>query len=73
MKRFRIVLIALFAVTTLAVLELGATAAPAPTTRTAAPVPTVKTMNRQEIRATPLLERPSRPGHFYGNAVRRRN
>jgi len=26
---------------------------------------------RREIRAMPILERPNRPGHFYGNAVRR--
>lgn len=26
---------------------------------------------RQQIAATPLLERPNRPGHFYGNTVRR--
>jgi hypothetical protein len=26
---------------------------------------------RQEIRELPILERPSRPGHFYGNTVRR--
>ena len=26
---------------------------------------------RARIRAMPILERPSRPGHFYGNAVRR--
>jgi len=26
---------------------------------------------RQAIRRMPLLERPNRPGHFYGNAVRR--
>jgi hypothetical protein len=28
---------------------------------------------RQAIRSTPLLERPNRPGHFYGNTVRRVN
>lgn len=28
---------------------------------------------RQTIRNTPLLERPNRPGHFYGNTVRRIN
>jgi hypothetical protein len=26
---------------------------------------------REQIRATPILERPYRPFHFYGNAVRR--
>lgn len=30
-------------------------------------------MSRAEIRSMPLLERPDRPGHFYGNAVRRRH
>jgi hypothetical protein len=29
------------------------------------------TLTRRDIRAMPILERPSRPGHFYGNAVRR--
>ena len=28
---------------------------------------------RQQIRATPLMERPNRPLHFYGNTVRRVN
>ncbi|MDO4574906.1 MAG: hypothetical protein Q4D98_06790 [Planctomycetia bacterium] len=27
---------------------------------------------RAAIRSMPILERPNRPGHFYGNAVRRR-
>ncbi|MGO8751302.1 MAG: hypothetical protein ACLQNE_35590 [Thermoguttaceae bacterium] len=43
--------------------------------QTAAPAvrPTVteRAAQRQEIRQTPLLERPNRPGHFYGNTVRR--
>lgn len=26
---------------------------------------------REAIRSMPLLERPNRPGHFYGNTVRR--
>jgi hypothetical protein len=30
-----------------------------------------RAVQRQEIRQTPLLERPNRPGHFYGNTVRR--
>ena len=29
------------------------------------------TLTRQEIRERPILERPSRLGHFYGNSVRR--
>ena len=29
------------------------------------------TLTRKEIREMPILERPSRPGHFYGNTVRR--
>jgi hypothetical protein len=28
-------------------------------------------LTRQQIKAMPITERPSRPGHFYGNAVRR--
>jgi hypothetical protein len=28
-------------------------------------------LTRQQIRQMPLLERPNRPGHFYGNTVRR--
>jgi hypothetical protein len=30
-----------------------------------------KSMSRREIRQSPVLERPFRVGHFYGNAVRR--
>lgn len=40
-----------------------------------APAPPVQVrygMTRQEIRSMPILERPNRPGHFYGNTVRRR-
>ena len=37
----------------------------------ARPNVTDRTTMRQEIRQTPLLERPNRPGHFYGNTVRR--
>lgn len=29
-------------------------------------------MSRREIKSIPITERPNRPGHFYGNAVRRR-
>lgn len=28
---------------------------------------------RESIREMPILERPNRPGHFYGNTVRRLN
>ena len=28
---------------------------------------------RRYIRSLPLLQRPNRPGHFYGNTVRRRH
>ncbi len=41
------------------------------------PAPTASAANtnlsRREIRSMPITERPSRPGHFYGNAVRRNN
>lgn len=30
-------------------------------------------MSRQEIRSLPVFARPDRPGHFVGNAVRRRS
>lgn len=29
-------------------------------------------ISRNEIRSMPITERPNRPGHFYGNTVRRR-
>ncbi len=29
-------------------------------------------LSREQIRSMHILDRPSRPGHFYGNAVRRR-
>ncbi|MDO4571109.1 MAG: hypothetical protein Q4D38_12040 [Planctomycetia bacterium] len=32
-----------------------------------------KGYTRQEIRSMPILQRPNRPGHFYGNTVRRRH
>jgi hypothetical protein len=32
-----------------------------------------RSMTRREIKQLPMVERPSRPGHFYGNAVRRNN
>lgn len=39
----------------------------------AAPVEAASTnMSRAEIRAMPIQTRPSRPGHVYGNTVRRR-
>lgn len=31
------------------------------------------TLTRKDIRQIPILERPNRPGHFYGNTVRRMN
>lgn len=33
--------------------------------------PPAKAVSREEIRQMPIVQRPSRPGHFYGNAVRR--
>ena len=39
-----------------------------------ATTPTNRTgMSRQEIKSMDILERPNRPGHFYGNTVRRLN
>lgn len=69
-------------VTTLAFVAVdGLFAAPTPTTTTTnetvvAPAPVVdsaaaRAAERQAIRQTPLLMRPNRPGHIYGNTVRR--
>lgn len=32
-----------------------------------------RNVSRSEIRQRPITQRPSRPGHFYGNTVRRRH
>lgn len=37
------------------------------------PAPARTEMSREEIRSLPIDSRPSRVGHFYGNAVRRRH
>lgn len=40
----------------------------------AAPVQAASTsLSRAEIRSMPIDNRPNRPGHFYGNTVRRRH
>jgi hypothetical protein len=36
------------------------------------PVPIAVGARREQIRSTHILHRPYRPGHFYGNTVRRR-
>lgn len=41
-------------------------------TPVAAPASAATNLTRAEIRAMPIHNRPSRPGHFYGNTVRRR-
>lgn len=56
--------------TAAAVLSLAALAA-GPAGPTAAPT-VATTMSREQIRQLPIVERPYRPAHFYGNAVRRR-
>ena len=33
----------------------------------------IQAAHREAIRQMPILNRPSRPGHFYGNTVRRRH
>ncbi len=38
---------------------------------TAPMTPMTRAAERQAIRQMPLLMRPNRPGHFYGNTVRR--
>jgi hypothetical protein len=49
----------------IAALVLSCTAAPTAWARN------YQNLTRAQIRQMPILERPSRPGHFYGNAVRR--
>jgi len=39
----------------------------------AANTTSAKNVSRAEIRSMPITQRPSRPGHFYGNTVRRRH
>lgn len=51
-----------------ATLGLAVTAAPQSAMRLLA-----ANLSRNEIRSMPIMERPDRPGHFYGNAVRRRH
>jgi hypothetical protein len=36
------------------------------------PAAAATTLSRAEIKAMPIEQRPNRPGHFYGNTVRRR-
>ncbi|MBE6427240.1 MAG: hypothetical protein E7028_01420 [Planctomycetaceae bacterium] len=36
-------------------------------------VSSARNLTRQEIRSMPILERPNRFGHIYGNTVRRRH
>jgi hypothetical protein len=49
----------------------GPTLAPADESAPLTPTPASTTLSRQEIRQMPITQRPSRPGHFYGNTVRR--
>ena len=69
---FRRCLITCFVATALiATAETASAAGPRTTVRTA-PAPQAYTAaQREAIRQMPLLERPNRPGHFYGNTVRR--
>jgi len=39
----------------------------------AAPRLVAQNLTREQIRSMPMVERPNRPIHFYGNAVRRRH
>ncbi len=42
-----------------------------PASRVAATTASQRAAYRETIRKMPLLHRPNRPGHFYGNAIRR--
>ena len=57
-------------VLTLLTIESLALSAPVPTV--AATARTATTRSRAEIKSLPIEQRPNRPGHFYGNTVRRR-
>lgn len=60
--------------TVLTAAVLAATAALVATPDAPAPARLVATnLTRAEIRSLPMLARPDRPIHFYGNAVRRRH
>lgn len=69
--RSRLVVAALLVIL---ILPAVAAAKPAagPSSQRAVPTPTApNSLNREAIRQMPLLERPDRPGHIYGNTVRR--
>lgn len=69
--RFRLVVAAFLAILILPALA-AANPASAPSNRRAVPAPTAPdSLSREAIRQMPLLERPDRPGHVYGNTVRR--
>jgi len=50
-----------------------ASARPRPTEQTPQPVFSYTAEQRRTIREMPIVQRPDRTGHFYGNAVRRRH
>lgn len=56
-----------------AVLFVGLAASPAQSQIQLGPMILRSAADRATIRATPILERPNRVGHFYGNTVRRRS
>ncbi|HTU23845.1 MAG TPA: hypothetical protein VMF30_00520 [Pirellulales bacterium] len=52
---------------------LIASALIAAATAVSTPAEAATNMDRATIRSMPITTRPSRPGHFYGNTVRRIN
>ena len=78
MFRATLALIALSLVTVVALLESATAASPvhAPLDVEAQATATRRREAKQEVKAEiksmDILERPNRPGHFYGNTVRRR-
>lgn len=64
-ETMRVVLCACAAVVVAACLVL-------PSSRADGARTTAQNMSRNQIRSMPVLERPNRPMHIYGNAVRRR-
>lgn len=70
MLRASLALVALFLLTAVALFEAAAFAQP--TGEPSIEFATVRGDRRREIKSMDIHDRPNRPGHVYGNTVRRR-
>lgn len=68
---YRFVIACLFAVSTLAISQPAHAVSVKTAGRTISPTVRSRAAHRQAIRRLPIQMRPDRPGHFYGNTVRR--